>query len=92
MKLRNWYYASVIAALLTASLLFAAAAPAEISYRVQALPESKQVAVEVSIPNATAETVVQIPRWMPGFLWPPRLWQKHQGLCRHWRRQQSRHG
>ncbi len=67
MKLRNWYYASVIAALLTASLLFAASAPAEISYRVHALPESKQVAVEVAIPNATAETVVQIPRWLPGF-------------------------
>src|ERR1041385_7106949 len=54
-------------AISTARTISISFASAEIGYRVHALPESNQVAVEVSIPNATPETVVQSPRWMPGF-------------------------
>jgi predicted metalloprotease with PDZ domain len=43
------------------------AAQAEILYRVRPLQDSKQVSVEVSIPKVSDETIVQIPRWMPGF-------------------------
>jgi len=50
-----------------ATLTLASGARAEIRYKVQALPETKQLAVEVTIPTKGAETVVQAPRWMPGF-------------------------
>ena len=55
-------------ALTLATLLLAAdIAQAEIRYRVQPQPEAKQLAIMVTIPTNTPETLVQAPRWMPGF-------------------------
>lgn len=54
---------------LTLAALFVSAsiAHAEIRYRVQPQPEAKQLAIMVTIPTNAAETLVQAPRWMPGF-------------------------
>ena len=51
------------------ALLFASAsiAHAEIAYKVQPQPDTKQLAITVTIPTNAAETLVQAPRWMPGF-------------------------
>src|SRR5262249_24825197 len=40
---------------------------ATILYRVKPLPESSQLAVEVSFSAKSAETIIQVPHWMPGF-------------------------
>ena len=42
-------------------------AQAEIRYKVHPLPETKQLAVEITIPTKSPVTLVQIPRWMPGY-------------------------
>jgi len=42
-------------------------ANAEIRYRVRPLPEAKQIHVTVTIPVKGHETLIQIPRWMPGY-------------------------
>jgi predicted metalloprotease with PDZ domain len=54
---------------LTLPLLFAIAstAHAEIAYRVQPQPDTNRLAVTVTIPTSSPETLVQAPRWMPGF-------------------------
>jgi predicted metalloprotease with PDZ domain len=54
---------------LTFAILFVSAsvAHAEIRYRVQPQPEAKQLAITVTIPTNAPETLVQAPRWMPGF-------------------------
>lgn len=52
-------------AIALASLL-AAAASATIQYKVHPLTDTKQLAIEVTIPVKSTETYVQLPQWGPG--------------------------
>ena len=49
------------------ALSLATLASATIEYRVKPLPDSRQVAVTIAFATDKPETVVQIPRWMPGY-------------------------
>lgn len=49
------------------SLAFAALGHAEIRYRLTPLPDAKRIRVEMTVPVKGLETVVQMPRWQPGW-------------------------
>ncbi len=54
-------------AITIATFVMMGAAHAEIRYTVHPRPETKELIVEIRIPTKSAETLVQIPRWMPGY-------------------------
>lgn len=53
--------------LIPLTLSLAALGSAEIRYRLTPLPEAKRIRVEMTVPVQGRETVVQMPRWQPGW-------------------------